>query len=295
MGRGSGGCDSIDTPHVTATYGIYAVGGGASPLNVDSCRVRGPFSQSGIRKSSSTGSLYINRTSIEGMGPTPYGVYADGFSYINMRCSDICGTAQSAIYAYKSASDFGNGSASQGRNDIHNYTGKAATAIATAIKAEYNWWGLSCASVPGVLQTSSSVDYQPCLGTPNYCAPWYGSCTGGGDPPPPPPPPLEKVVETDSPESDPGTVRLEDIYPNPFNAATVVRFYLPEPTEAHLIVYNVLGQQVAELASGVQTAGWHNITWDGSSEAGRTLASGVYLLRLQAGGVTATRKLALVR
>lgn len=296
LGQGAGPCTYAGyPPEWTATYGIYTVGGGASPINVDYCRIRGPFSQSAIRKSSNYGNLYISHSTIEGMGATPYGVYADVSGYVNMRCSDICGTTQSAIYAYKSASDFGNGSGSPGYNDIHNYTGKAATAIVTAIKAEYNWWGTSCANVPGLLQTSTTVDYQPCLSYANNCSPWYGGCSGGGPPPPPPPPPLEKAVENDSTQTDPGLVWLEESYPNPFNAATIVSFYLPEQTEARLTVYNVLGQQVTELASGIQAAGWHNITWNGASVAGHTLASGVYLLRLQAGGATATRKLALVR
>ena len=62
-----------------------------------------------------------------------------------------------------------------------------------------------------------------------------------------------------------------------------------------LMVYDVTGQRVAMLASGSRAAGIHTLRWDGLDDAGRMVASGVYLYRLLAGDRVATRKLLLLR
>ena len=84
--------------------------------------------------------------------------------------------------------------------------------------------------------------------------------------------------------------------PNPFNPSTTLHFQLPEAAPVTLTVYNVAGQVVAELARGeVLEAGLHAREWHGTDEQGRTLASGLYLYRLIAGGQVRVGKLALIR
>ena len=69
--------------------------------------------------------------------------------------------------------------------------------------------------------------------------------------------------------------------PNPFNPSTTLHFQLPEAGPVTLTVYNVAGQVVAELGRGeVLEAGQHAREWHGTDERGRTLASGLYLYRL---------------
>ncbi len=63
-------------------------------------------------------------------------------------------------------------------------------------------------------------------------------------------------------------------YPNPFNPSTALGYQLPEEANVKLAVFDVLGWQVAELASGVQQKGYYSVTWDGTS-----VASGVYYAR----------------
>ncbi len=83
---------------------------------------------------------------------------------------------------------------------------------------------------------------------------------------------------------------LSQNYPNPFNPATMIRFALPKAGQTRLEVFNALGQKVAVLVEGLLDAGFHQVSFDGS-----TLPSGLYLYRLQAGEYVATKKLVLMK
>jgi hypothetical protein len=84
-------------------------------------------------------------------------------------------------------------------------------------------------------------------------------------------------------------------YPNPFNPDTVVPFALSSGGKARLAVYSLLGQEVAVLVDGVLPAGNHRVAWDGRDALGRSVASGTYILRIEAGRFTAVRKLMLLK
>lgn len=56
-----------------------------------------------------------------------------------------------------------------------------------------------------------------------------------------------------------------------------------------------MGQRIRTLIEGEQVAGHHRATWDGRDAAGQTVASGLYLCRMEVGGFGAVRKMALVR
>jgi hypothetical protein len=93
-----------------------------------------------------------------------------------------------------------------------------------------------------------------------------------------------------SARSAPKEFTLEQNYPNPFNPATTIRYAVPHRSRVTLMVYNTLGQQVAELVNNEVDAGSHTVQFDGSN-----LASGVYYYRLQTGAFVETKKLLLVR
>ena len=104
------------------------------------------------------------------------------------------------------------------------------------------------------------------------------------------------VVEEEEPGAVPETFALDQNYPNPFNSGTVIRFALPTADDVELAVYNLAGQRVVNLAQGPRAAGAYTLRWDGRDDAGRELASGMYLYRLQAGEqLVETRKMLLIR
>lgn len=93
----------------------------------------------------------------------------------------------------------------------------------------------------------------------------------------------------------PGATRLEANYPNPFNGGTVVRYTLGSPGFVRLSVYDLLGQRLATLAAGHEEAGGHQVVWDGTDRGGLPVATGTYVLRLEAGASTHHRSVVLLR
>jgi len=83
--------------------------------------------------------------------------------------------------------------------------------------------------------------------------------------------------------------------PNPFNPRTEIRFDLPATADTRLEVYSPEGRLVRTLGSGRLLAGRHAVAWDGRNEADRAVASGIYLLRLEAGEDQASRKIMLAK
>ncbi len=69
-------------------------------------------------------------------------------------------------------------------------------------------------------------------------------------------------------------------YPNPFNAETEIRFQLPKNAFVELSIYNLLGQTICILTQGYKTAGHYILKWDGKSENGLSVPTGVYFSRL---------------
>ena len=98
------------------------------------------------------------------------------------------------------------------------------------------------------------------------------------------------VVSVDEREPLVRSYELDQNYPNPFNPTTNIGFTLPEQAEVSLAVYDMTGRKVAELVDGFYQAGKHNVTFDAQN-----LASGVYVYRLDAGEVSVSRKMILLK
>lgn len=84
-------------------------------------------------------------------------------------------------------------------------------------------------------------------------------------------------------------------HPNPFNPQTTVTFTIPTAGAIRLDVFDARGRHVRTLADGVHAAGSRQVSWRGRDVAGRDVASGVYLLRLQSSGRTTMARAVLAR
>jgi hypothetical protein len=88
----------------------------------------------------------------------------------------------------------------------------------------------------------------------------------------------------------PGTYNLFQNYPNPFNPVTQISFALPVAGNVNLVVFDILGREIATLVNGFTKAGTHSVEFNASN-----LASGVYLYRINAGDYVETKKMMLIK
>ena len=93
----------------------------------------------------------------------------------------------------------------------------------------------------------------------------------------------------------PAASYLSQNFPNPFNPRTRIEFGLDTSSRVSLAVYDAAGRLVRVVASRDYPAGQYAEFWDGKDGNGRAVASGVYFYRLDAGTITQTRKMVLVR
>jgi len=84
-------------------------------------------------------------------------------------------------------------------------------------------------------------------------------------------------------------------YPNPFNPSTKIAFTMPQRGHLTLKIYNVRGELVRTLIDEVREAGADHIMWDGSSNQGSQVSSGVYFYEARTGGEVKVEKMALVK
>jgi hypothetical protein len=107
---------------------------------------------------------------------------------------------------------------------------------------------------------------------------------------------VEEVVTSPQPEM-PGLV-LHRGYPNPFNSSTLIRFSVGVELageRVELDVFNMEGKRVRRLVDQVLPEGNYSTRWEGTTDAGESVASGVYVYRLTAGGRKLTGRVSLVK
>jgi hypothetical protein len=89
--------------------------------------------------------------------------------------------------------------------------------------------------------------------------------------------------------------QLKHNYPNPFNQATMIEYYLPQTENVRLIIYDLMGRRVKTLIDDQQPQGHFQTVWNGTSERNLPVATGVYLCRLEVGSAIKVIKLVLVK
>jgi hypothetical protein len=93
----------------------------------------------------------------------------------------------------------------------------------------------------------------------------------------------------------PAAPRVSRVYPNPFNPQTTIEFELARSSTVELAVYDLTGRKVATLVQDRYPAGRHEQVWRGLDGAGRPVASGMYVVRMQTGQTTDLKKVMLLK
>jgi hypothetical protein len=100
------------------------------------------------------------------------------------------------------------------------------------------------------------------------------------------------VVETDG---LPTKFMLSQNYPNPFNPSTNIEFSLPNEGNVELSIFDMTGQKIATLLNKNMHAGNYKVHWDGSTDLGNIISSGMYLYRLRTDGFVSSKKMILMK
>ena len=91
------------------------------------------------------------------------------------------------------------------------------------------------------------------------------------------------------------TFYLSQNYPNPFNPTTEIRYEVPFRDVVSLNIYNLRGELIRSLMTGIHNPGYYSITWDAKNNQGVDIASGVYIYRLDTRNRSISKKMMLMR
>ncbi|MCF8242618.1 MAG: T9SS type A sorting domain-containing protein, partial [Melioribacteraceae bacterium] len=97
-------------------------------------------------------------------------------------------------------------------------------------------------------------------------------------------------IESNEKENSPSAFTLSQNYPNPFNPSTTIKFSIPRTSEVSLKVYNMLGQEIAELINMQMSSGNYTVNFNAEN-----LSSGIYFYSIQAGDFSASKKMLLIK
>jgi len=101
--------------------------------------------------------------------------------------------------------------------------------------------------------------------------------------------------DVNDPELPVVVTALNNNYPNPFNPETTISYSVKERGPVTIEIYNVKGQLVKTVVKGIQEPGNHTIVWNGTDDNGRSVSSGVYYYKMQAGKYSSTKKMIMMK
>jgi M6 family metalloprotease-like protein len=104
-----------------------------------------------------------------------------------------------------------------------------------------------------------------------------------------------QIVDNPPASQTPRNFALRQNFPNPFNPTTTIRFDVPRDASVELGIFDLRGRRVASLHRGPIEAGYHDVRWEGRDDKGRSVASGLYFVRLTGPGFSDARKMMLAR
>ena len=84
-------------------------------------------------------------------------------------------------------------------------------------------------------------------------------------------------------------------YPNPFNPQTTITFDLMQSGLVQLKIYNIIGEEVKTLINNSMLPGNHQISWDGTDNVNKKVASGIYIYTLKMDNAIESHKMILLK
>ncbi len=93
----------------------------------------------------------------------------------------------------------------------------------------------------------------------------------------------------------PTTYKLYNNYPNPFNPSTKIGFELPKDSHVKLVIYDIVGRDVAQVTDADYPAGYTELTWNGTNNHGTIVSSGVYFYRISADKWNKVMKMLMIK
>ncbi|MFO7660447.1 MAG: T9SS type A sorting domain-containing protein [Candidatus Cloacimonadaceae bacterium] len=96
---------------------------------------------------------------------------------------------------------------------------------------------------------------------------------------------------TDDNSVIPVPTAITNCHPNPFSASSEISFSLEKQGFTTIKIYNTKGQLVKSMIQEFKNAGLHKVIWSGDNDYGKTLSSGIYIIRLTSNGITKTEKI----
>lgn len=93
----------------------------------------------------------------------------------------------------------------------------------------------------------------------------------------------------------PGSIKLNSVYPNPFNPSTTISFEIDRSEDLEISIYDLMGKRVRDLSKANFNAGNHYIKWNGKSNDFRFLTSGTYIVEIRSEKFSLTKKIILLK
>ncbi|MBC8367316.1 T9SS type A sorting domain-containing protein, partial [bacterium] len=107
--------------------------------------------------------------------------------------------------------------------------------------------------------------------------------------------PLDFELEATEIPALPTVYAMARNFPNPFNPKTSIRFDLPEAQDVKLVVYDTMGRRIVTLLNESMQPGFHSVDWMGKDDRGNAVASGIYFYRIEAGPLSQTERMLLLK
>ena len=93
----------------------------------------------------------------------------------------------------------------------------------------------------------------------------------------------------------PGEFELYQNYPNPFNSTTTIEYDLKQSSHVEIVIYDILGRKIIQLANHDETPGKKSIYWNGNDNSGNLVSTGVYIYNLKLDDVSFTKKMLMIK